>query len=96
MCLSVDDPYGGYPVWYGEIYFDGLPEFCVRSRYREFKIIDVNEIHRSIAIDLSLDDRKIAGIFSDGRIFIWDRLTNEIVAEFASYRSLLDYYAENP
>ena len=95
MCMSVDDPFDTYPIWMGEQYFDvpGL-EICTPSRYREFRILDADEIQSDIAIELGLDDGKLAGIFSDGRIVIWDKY--EVVAEYASYRSMLDYYAEHP
>ena len=97
MCMSIDDPFDALPIWIGERHFNGKGlEICGPSRYREFSILDADEIHGDIAIHLGLDDGKLAGIFSDGRIVIWDRLTNEIVAEFASYRSMLDFYAENP
>ena len=94
-CMSIDDPFDTLPIWIGEQYFNvpGL-EICVPSRYRDFKILDADEIHGDTAIQLGLDDGKLAGIFSDGRIVIWDKY--EVVAEYASYRSMLEYYAENP
>ena len=98
MCMSIDDP------------FDALSNMDmanVTSMEKASKSVARLDIENSvsltrmkymgsIAIQLGLDDGKLAGIFSDGRIVIWDRLTNEIVAEFASYRSMLDFYAENP
>ena len=47
-------------------------------------------------IEWSPDGNKLAALSSDGRIVIWDAHTYEIVAEYAGYRSILDYYAENP
>ena len=96
-CMSIDDPFDAYSIWMGEQYFDvpGL-EICVPARYREFRILEADEIQSDIAIELGLDDGKLAGIFSDGRVVIWDTRTYETIAEFASYRSMLDYYAENP
>lgn len=47
-------------------------------------------------IEWSPDGSKLASISSDGRIVIWDAGTYDIVAEYAGYRSILDYYAENP
>ena len=48
------------------------------------------------AIEWSPDGSKLASISSDGRIIVWDADTYEIVAEYAGYRSILDFYAENP
>ena len=68
MCMSVDDPFDANTIWIGERYFDGPgPEFCTPSRYREFSILDADEIQSDIVIELGLDDGKLAGIFSDGR-----------------------------
>jgi len=47
-------------------------------------------------IEWSPDGRRLAAISSDGRIVIWDAHTFEIVAEYAGYRSILDFYKENP
>ena len=47
-------------------------------------------------IEWSPDGSKLASISSDGRIVIWNTNTHKIVAEYAGYRSILDYYAENP
>jgi len=47
-------------------------------------------------IEWSPDGSKLASISSDGRIIIWDASTYDIIAEYAGYRSILDYYAENP
>lgn len=47
-------------------------------------------------VEWSPDGSKLAAISSDGRIVISDTDTYEIIAEYAGYRSFLDYYAENP
>ena len=48
------------------------------------------------AIKWSPEGSKLASISSDGRIVIWDTSMHKMVAEYAGYRSILDYYAENP
>ena len=97
MCMSFDDPFDTLPIWIGERHFeDDILQMCAPYRYREFRILDAGEIQSDMVIELGLDDGKLAGIYSDGRIVIWDIRTFEAVAEFASYRSMLDYYAENP
>lgn len=97
MCMSFDDPFDTLPIWVGERYFgEDILQMCTPTRYREFRILDADEVQSDVAIELGLDDGKLAGIFSDGRVVIWDTRTYEAVAEFASYRSMLDYYAENP
>ncbi len=47
-------------------------------------------------IEWSPDGSKLAAISSDGRIVVWETETYEIIAEYDGYRSILDYYAENP
>ena len=93
MCMSIDDPFDTLPIWIGERYHRDL-EVCGPSRYREFEILDLDKIQSDTGIDLGLDGSHIAGIFSDGRIVIWEHY--DVVAEYASYRSMLEHYAENP
>ena len=48
------------------------------------------------AIAWNPEGSKLASISSDGRIVIWDASTYAVVAEFAGYWSILDWYQENP
>ena len=57
-------------------------------------IWDVLRVHD--VIEWSPDGNRLASISSDGRIVIWDASSYEILAEYDDYRSILDYYAENP
>jgi WD40 repeat protein len=47
-------------------------------------------------IEWSPDGNRLAAISSDGRIVVWNAHTYEIVAEYAGYRSILDFYKDNP
>lgn len=57
-------------------------------------ITEMTRTHK--VIEWSPDGSRLAAISSDGRIVIWDAHTFEVAAEYAGYRSILDYYAENP
>ena len=56
----------------------------------------VDMTHTDKVIEWSPDGNKLAAISSDGRIVVWDAHTYEIVAEYTGYRSILDFYKENP
>ena len=46
-------------------------------------------------IEWSPDGSRLAAISSDGRIVIWNTDTYDVVAEYAGYRSILDFYVES-
>ena len=55
----------------------------------------VDMTHTDKVIEWSPDGNKLAAISSDGRIVTWDAHTFDIVAEYAGYRSILDFYKDN-